>query len=564
MQTRSSLQRRTNSEHSDRVVAHIKPRSWGDEIHEQPQAVQPKNTGFDFKNADWFSHDPGPRSPVRVFNSIQAKLTVGAPNDVYEQEADLVAEQVMSTPDSAIQQPIQREAMPEEEELQMKPLAATITPLVQREAMPEEEEELQTKSLENSIQREALPEEEEELQAKSLSNSIQREAMPEEEEGIQTKRLPDAGFQADSNLENRLNSSQDGGSPLSEEVRSFMEPRFGADFSQVRVHTGSESVQMNQDLNAQAFTHGQDVYFGSGKSPGNDALTAHELTHVLQQNYGLATSVNPKIQKRAGTYVQRRTDIIQRQDEATLGMTVSNQVSDGPYGWTSSYALEISDRECTVTVNVKVNPDPGVTAQQVARVKSVTANEFARYYDSRFNLVDAAGDSRSLRVRLNYVDSGEHLTVALHAGEGRNNLSNWFVVSDGITRAHEMGHQLGLKDEYVDATVPNRATATSPGVSDDHSLMGNYYTQGIGSADVRQRHGDQLASDISSATGMSFTAEFSNTYIVRQGDFLSSIALRIYNDAARWQDIYNLNRDKIQNPNLIFPGQELQLPPRSP
>ena len=203
---------------------------------------------------------------------------------------------------------IQREATPEEEEeLQTKPLASTITPLVQREAMPEEEE-LQTKSLGNSIQREALPKEEEEIQTKSLGNSIQREVMPEEEEEeiqikalgdsiqrevmpeeeeeIQTKRSPDAGFQAGSNLENQLRNSQGGGSPLPKEVRSFMEPRFGADFSQVRVHTGNEAVQMNQDLNAQAFTHKQDVFFGSGKAPGNDALTAHELTHVVQQTKG--------------------------------------------------------------------------------------------------------------------------------------------------------------------------------------------------------------------------------------------------------------------------------------
>jgi len=63
-----------------------------------------------------------------------------------------------------------------------------------------------------------------------------------------------------------------------------MEPRFGADFSGVRVHTGGEAVQMNRELGAQAFTHGSDVYFGAGKSPGNNELTAHELTHVVQQN----------------------------------------------------------------------------------------------------------------------------------------------------------------------------------------------------------------------------------------------------------------------------------------
>ena len=62
-----------------------------------------------------------------------------------------------------------------------------------------------------------------------------------------------------------------------------MEPRFGADFSSVRVHTGSEAVQMNRELGAQAFAHGSDVYFGAEKSPGNNELTAHELTHVVQQ-----------------------------------------------------------------------------------------------------------------------------------------------------------------------------------------------------------------------------------------------------------------------------------------
>jgi hypothetical protein len=210
---------------------------------------------------------------------VQPKLTVGAPNDQYEQEADRVADQVMSMPDAATPAPIQREAAPEEEELQTKPLAAAITPLVQREMAPEEED-VQAK-LSPDLQREEMPEAEE-IQTKPIA-SIQREAMPEEEEVVQMKGSPDTALPAGSNLESRLSSSQGGGSPLPEEVRTFMEPRFGADFSQVRVHTGSEAVQMNRDLNAQAFTHKQDVYFGAGKAPAKNALTAHELTHVVQQ-----------------------------------------------------------------------------------------------------------------------------------------------------------------------------------------------------------------------------------------------------------------------------------------
>ena len=129
---------------------------------------------------------------------VQAKLSVGPASDSYEQEADRVAEKVMAMSAS---QPapghaaIQRAGPQEEEEVQTKPLAGSITPLVQR-AGPEEEEEVQTKAL---VQR-AGPEEEEEVQAKLL---VQR-AGPEEEEEVQTKRQdsadtvrPGAGFEAD-------------------------------------------------------------------------------------------------------------------------------------------------------------------------------------------------------------------------------------------------------------------------------------------------------------------------------------------------------------------------------
>lgn len=92
-------------------------------------------------------------------------------------------------------------------------------------------------------------------------------------------------------------SSPGSASPLPNDVREHMEPRLGADLSDVRVHTGNEAAQLNEQLNAKAFTHGKDVYFGAGKSPGIDALTAHELTHVVQQaGPGVA---NPKLISRA-------------------------------------------------------------------------------------------------------------------------------------------------------------------------------------------------------------------------------------------------------------------------
>jgi hypothetical protein len=90
----------------------------------------------------------GNQAVQRLVNSgvIQAKLKIGQPNDIYEQEADRVAEQVMRMPDPRMQR--QAEEKEEEEELiQTKSLAEQITPLVQRQVEEQEEEEdlLQTK-----------------------------------------------------------------------------------------------------------------------------------------------------------------------------------------------------------------------------------------------------------------------------------------------------------------------------------------------------------------------------------------------------------------------------------
>ena len=82
--------------------------------------------------------------------ALQAKLRIGQPGDVYEQEADRVADAVMRMPDPQVQR--QEEPEEEEEMLQAKPLAEAITPLVQRQVEPEEEEEemLQAKSREDA------------------------------------------------------------------------------------------------------------------------------------------------------------------------------------------------------------------------------------------------------------------------------------------------------------------------------------------------------------------------------------------------------------------------------
>jgi hypothetical protein len=80
------------------------------------------------------------------------------------------------------------------------------------------------------------------------------------------------------------------GEPLDPATRAFMEPRFGQDFSRVRVHSGSAAEQSARGVDAQAYAVGHDIVFGAGRfAPGTHEgrrLIAHELAHVVQQTGG--------------------------------------------------------------------------------------------------------------------------------------------------------------------------------------------------------------------------------------------------------------------------------------
>ena len=209
---------------------------------------------------------------------LPRKLTVGAADDQYEQEADRVARQVMSMPNAVASHTVHHAISPKEDQeqtLQTKPLAASITPFVQRQV----------------VHNEASEDEEQPVQARFFTETsrepLQRQSDTEEEETepIQAKSVGSLShsFEAGADVESQISGSIGRGSPLPDPVRAYMEPRFGVDFSQVRVHTGSDAIRMNRDIGAQAFTHGSNIYFGGGHSPTNLELTAHELTHVVQQ-----------------------------------------------------------------------------------------------------------------------------------------------------------------------------------------------------------------------------------------------------------------------------------------
>ncbi len=253
----------------------------------------------------------GRQESPTFFNFVQPKLTVSNPNDAYEKEADHVAETVMRMPEPAPQ----AAGGKEEEKLQLK-------------EEENREEEIQPKLQVPQISAIQCKEEEEQVQAKLFSsinrksNNLYRYADSEacEDSGSgefiscksnslyhsDTVQRSGRGPPETSSFEETLSNSKGSGSALPDNNKIYMESRFNADFSGVRIHTGTTAQQMSNTIHAQAFTHGNDIYFNSGKYSPDTAeggtLLAHELTHTIQQGASQSRSDSNSI---AGKVIQR-------------------------------------------------------------------------------------------------------------------------------------------------------------------------------------------------------------------------------------------------------------------
>ena len=179
---------------------------------------------------------------------------------------------------------------------------------------------------------------------------------------------------------------------------------------------------------------------------------------------------------------------------------------------TQRFALGGGEHLTQITIKVKINAAPGVDAPDIALVMA----NVERGVDTLYNTgTKRLPNGDHVRVGIEFVTdpgAGPHLTVELNPGTGRADQTNWFVGDGDVVHAHELGHQLGLIDEYVDVpgtiytgnlgAAKDRLTPTSPGVRTDSSLMGDFHLPGGGidpNVEVKQRHWDQIGGDIEAA-----------------------------------------------------------------
>jgi hypothetical protein len=226
-----------------------------------------------------------PQAIARVSSPrpIQTKLEVGAANDPLEREADQLASRIMHMAD-----PASMSSSASGEVVQRKCQTCT------------DEEEKQT------VQR----------KCQSCSDAEKKEKDEEAPEKLSRKEGGGAaalgGTAAPALVREVVRSP---GRPLNPTTRAFFEPRFGYDFSRVRIHSDAQASAAAQAVNALAYTVGKDVVFGAAQfaphTTKGRTLLAHELTHVIQQSQGSS------VRRISGVPVQRRTAeaVVQREPE---------------------------------------------------------------------------------------------------------------------------------------------------------------------------------------------------------------------------------------------------------
>ena len=148
---------------------------------------------------------------------------------------------------------------------------------------------------------------------------------------VQRSSLMDGG-PISSEISEEINSKRGSGGSLDSSVQAEMSSQMGRDFSDVSVHTDSQSDHLNKDLGAKAFTTGKDIFFSEGAyQPGStdgNQLLAHELTHVVHQD----------------------------------GSNPSGDLTLGPAN--DSYEQEADQMASTVTSDAQAKRDPSIQRQE--------------------------------------------------------------------------------------------------------------------------------------------------------------------------------------------------------
>lgn len=233
-------------------------------------ASLPSGLGYEFGNV---------RIHYAVAESLQGKLTVNESGDKYEQEADRVADEIMRMPEPPTPAG-RRHELPQVAQQSVSLAHVHDSEVCSAQGLPRI----------SAFQSHHGPSFAQRQEERSPTGAADQSEVEEDDE-----RLPDEPLLLQRETGSVRNAPaflgcglrQSRGNPLPASTRAYMEPRFGLDFSHVRIHTGPVAHRMSTAIGAAAFTYRNNVFFKNGRfSPETSAgrrLLAHELTHIVQQ-----------------------------------------------------------------------------------------------------------------------------------------------------------------------------------------------------------------------------------------------------------------------------------------
>ena len=260
-------------------------------------------------------------STANVFRSAAVRINsptkvqtakTSSPNDSEEKEADNTAQKIMrmSTPDVSVGKNHSSTADIHKQESKNEPSKdENEIPTLNRQSLPPSIACFKSYALlrKNSLQKDNVGETEKE----PLKRSSDKESTNKEENFVarESSEHNDGSSEIKNNTMSNIYSSMAGGQPLPSNVRRFMEPRFKADFSKVKIHTDTNAANLNRQVNAKAFAIKNHVFFGKDQfKPDSDdgkELIAHELTHTIQQGGSIQRKSNVEVNSRNEPTVQR-------------------------------------------------------------------------------------------------------------------------------------------------------------------------------------------------------------------------------------------------------------------
>ncbi len=375
------------------------------------------------------------------FFGVQAKLEMGKPGDKFEKEADAVADQVVNRTQGG--ENIQQKGE-QEEEVQKKPISETIS-RVQKKDMEEEQVQSKKEKLEEEpVQKSEKEEEDAPIQTNTEKPTSKNQE--EKEDIVQSKSNSQSQYGRNVSLSNQLDKSKGKGRPLDVATQNEMENGFATDFSQVRIHTGQEAEQMNQGIGAQAFTHGNDIYFNHEKYHPNNTegkhLLAHELTHTIQQKGAQPQNIQRKI-KITGTDQDTRDKFLKK---------INKGVSD-KFKLTGNNQLEPEDENAKGKDTFSKKMLGAIKAAQNVELRLITENDrvFVDSFKSgKVDTADMLGLSDSIFKSLLVHFVVERFAMNDYEAD-KSTASN-----TDFKKAHKKGHEAQeafLKELYPNKTI---------------------------------------------------------------------------------------------------------------